>query len=170
MNQLFYSIPLMFCALKSVHADGVCQQQYGSLNCGAGTVENCQGSGLVHLNGTTVTDTAALNGQVTISSARIHLLDSKGDLRVDQSQIEQIKHKGAVTLKNCQIESIDVHTDRAVIQGGQVQLLVVYVNKTADVYISDGAAVGRIRFVGGSGRVHANGGIDSSQVDNGQIV
>ena len=169
MNQLLYSIPLMLCAMKPIQA-GVCVKGPGTLECGAGSINSCEGSGIVMIKGTHITQVARVSGQITISDAHMATLDSKGQATISQSQITHIKHSGAITLKDSRVGDIDIHTDSAVIQGGHVQEIVVHVNQVANVYLSHGAQVSQIRFIGGRGQVHAEKGTECHQIDNGQIV
>ncbi len=170
MIQLLYSIPLMVCAMKSVQAAEVCSQHNGSYVCGQGEIDTCQGTGLITIDGTKVLSTCSLNGSIKIVNAGIHSLHSAGDMVMNNSVVDYVQHRGSLKADHSKINEAQCHLDHAVINGGHIQNMVVHAKHTAHVYLTQGATIRDIRFLGAKGVVHASHDALVSHIEGGEII
>lgn len=168
MRDLIFSLPLaMFMSSTSW---SLCHQHNGQFHCGQGQVESCSGYGVVRINGTHVKGECRVKGDIKINDAQMNTLVSQGNLMVNQTHLDVIKHEGMIDLSAVTVGSMHVSTNKAVIKSSQIKQISVVSPDVSHVYLNGHTSVDQVCFKGSGGFVHIASGAKVREVLGGQVV
>lgn len=168
MRDLIFSLPLAMCVSST--ACSLCHQHNGQFHCGQGQVDSCYGYGVVRIVGTHVKGDCRLKGDIQIRDAFLSTLTSQGNLVVNKTQANVVKHEGMIDLTSVQMKDLHVSTNKARVQSSEINQISVVSSDISHVYLMDQTSVDRVYFKGTGGFVYLSGGAKVREVLGGKIV
>src|SRR5690348_13691299 len=107
MKKIIYFVSFIGLAISiNSNATTVCEDHYGSLHCGPGTVKNIKFRGFVDMSGTHVVEAFIVRGNVDIKDAQLPTVDIRGGSYIYNSTVNgSLKIIGNVTAKDLQVVS-----------------------------------------------------------------
>lgn len=160
--------------LKTCYAD-ICQHQFGSVNCGYGTVANITANGTAMLNSTTVTNQLSVNGELTATHASINNINCRGSCILSESTIS------GNAIINGMLNATNSYFSKLFTLNSNASIL--NASKTADIIITafgkkesnylcleNNTHTGSITFSADTGIVYESGDSTALNIINGKIL
>ena len=102
---MYMCVISMFLPLTTF-ASGICDSNHGTLTCGSGTINDISYTGFVDADGTTVSNSVDVWGDVSIANSHLNIIKVTGESRLKKTDIAgSLKLMGRVNANDVQINN-----------------------------------------------------------------
>ena len=160
--------------LTTCYAD-VCQYNFGSVNCGSGTVSNVTENGIATLNGTSITNQLTINGKLTATNASINTMNMSGSCVLNKTVVSgKATISGLLNATNSNFsQPLILNSNASILNASKTTDITVNIpNSTTlnSLCLENNTQTGSISFNAGTGIVYESGGSSALNIINGKIV